>query len=485
MAALGIDQFLAALKAQESGGDYKDPPNSVGASGAYQFVPGTWGGYGGYAEAYLAPPAVQDARARQLAGQYYARFGNWESVAKAWYAGPGFASKSQTAAQSGGPSIAGYASEVMARMGGSTVTTAAVGTAVVAITRPTDKAGILALQQKMKAAGFDPGPLDGLWGPRTQAAYDKYIAANPAAATATTPFPNLAGLSDNDKITAMMFSEQGAAVAPFLNDPQIRTIFLRYINGEIDEGTLSGLVMQTPAFQSTTLKQRQWATLQARDPATAASTVDQAKAGVRRMADQLGYLLNEDQVNALATAIVRDGYNEDQAKVWIVTNRVMAGGGQSLEALQAVNNTLASWMVDMSDAARREWVANIVIGTQSLDTFKEFVRQSAMSKFPTMAAALTANPNLTPDQFVDPYRQEAVRQLGVNPATVDFRDPKWSKALQVFDPKAGQMRAMNLDEWSRELRSDPQYGWRFTTGAKDQAAALIMQIGQSMGQVSM
>lgn len=485
MAVPSLDQFLAALKAQESGGNYKEPPNSVGASGAYQFVPGTWGGYGGYAEAYLAPPAVQDARARQLASQYYARFGNWESVAKAWYAGSGFASKNQTATQKGGPSIATYASEVMARMGGSTATTAAVGTAVVAATRPTDKAGILALQQTMKAAGFDPGPLDGLWGPRTQAAYDKYLASGkaPTAAAAGSPFPNLAGLSNDDKITAVMFTEQGQAVAPFLNDPEIRTIFLRYINGEIDENTLSGLVSQSHVYQVTNKTQRQWDALQNTDPATASNALNQTKAGLQRMADTMGYTLTEDQLNALALAVKRDGYTEDQAKIWIITTRALSGGGQAGEALATVNNLLTSWMVDMSDASRREWVAALMAGTQTEDTFHEFVRQVAMSKFPTMAAALKANPNLTPDQFVDPYRQQAVKMLGINGADVNFTDPKWAKALQTWDDKTGTMRAMNLDEWGREIRSDPQFGWKYTTGAKDQAAAMIMQIGESMGQV--
>jgi septal ring factor EnvC (AmiA/AmiB activator) len=49
----------------ESGGQDLTP-NSAGASGYYQFMPGTWDGYGGYSQAYQAPKSLQDQRAAQV-----------------------------------------------------------------------------------------------------------------------------------------------------------------------------------------------------------------------------------------------------------------------------------------------------------------------------------------------------------------------------------------------------------------------------------
>jgi hypothetical protein len=49
----------------ESGGRNM-PPNSATASGYYQITNGTWNGFGGYPEAWLAPKSVQDAKAAQL-----------------------------------------------------------------------------------------------------------------------------------------------------------------------------------------------------------------------------------------------------------------------------------------------------------------------------------------------------------------------------------------------------------------------------------
>lgn len=58
--------------ARESGGNYC-AYNPSGACGAYQIMPGTWGGFGGYASACDAPPAVQDEKARSMAPC------NWEA----------------------------------------------------------------------------------------------------------------------------------------------------------------------------------------------------------------------------------------------------------------------------------------------------------------------------------------------------------------------------------------------------------------------
>ncbi len=87
-----LDKFMAALRAVESSGDYgaEGVPTPWGtATGAYQYLDGTWDNYKGYARAKDAPPEIQDEKARADMQRYYNEYGSWDSVASAWYSGPG------------------------------------------------------------------------------------------------------------------------------------------------------------------------------------------------------------------------------------------------------------------------------------------------------------------------------------------------------------------------------------------------------------
>ncbi len=83
-----LGAILSTIKAMESGGDYTVAAATSTASGAYQFLDTSWGGYGGYARAKDAPPTVQDAKAAELAASILARNGgDVSTVPVSWYLG--------------------------------------------------------------------------------------------------------------------------------------------------------------------------------------------------------------------------------------------------------------------------------------------------------------------------------------------------------------------------------------------------------------
>lgn len=86
---LNVDTVMRGIMEQESGGDYTAENPTSTASGAYQYIDGTWDGYGGYDHAADAPPEVQDAKMRADVEAAYAHFGDWERVIAAHFAGEG------------------------------------------------------------------------------------------------------------------------------------------------------------------------------------------------------------------------------------------------------------------------------------------------------------------------------------------------------------------------------------------------------------
>lgn len=83
-----IAVILDTIRTQESSGDYTARSTGSTASGAYQFLDTTWAGYSGYSSAYLAPAAVQDARAAVwVTGILAANNGAVESIPVTWYIG--------------------------------------------------------------------------------------------------------------------------------------------------------------------------------------------------------------------------------------------------------------------------------------------------------------------------------------------------------------------------------------------------------------
>ena len=83
-----LGAILATIRTMESGGDYMAQAIGSSASGAYQFIDASWGGYMGYRRAKDAPPAVQDAKAVELVTAILARNGgDVATIPVTWYIG--------------------------------------------------------------------------------------------------------------------------------------------------------------------------------------------------------------------------------------------------------------------------------------------------------------------------------------------------------------------------------------------------------------
>jgi hypothetical protein len=83
-----MEVVLTTIRTLESGGDYTARASGSTVSGAYQFLGSTWNGYGGFPQAWQAPPPVQDAKATEVVVAILdAHDGDVAAVPMAWYLG--------------------------------------------------------------------------------------------------------------------------------------------------------------------------------------------------------------------------------------------------------------------------------------------------------------------------------------------------------------------------------------------------------------
>lgn len=119
MASVTLNQLLAGIRQQESGGNYS-VVNSIGAVGAYQVLKSnipSWTkealGHSLTWEQYRDDPAAQDKTARYIIGGYYDKYGA-AGAAAMWYSGQPDPTKTY-----GNPSVATYVRQVLAKASGS------------------------------------------------------------------------------------------------------------------------------------------------------------------------------------------------------------------------------------------------------------------------------------------------------------------------------------------------------------------------------
>lgn len=124
-----LSRLLAAIRKQESSGNYQARNSMSGAAGGYQVMPSNFvsTGSGWDMEAlghdvslsqFLSSPQIQDQIARYKLGQYLKQFGSPEAAAVAWYGGPGAVKNmySKTTQAGGYPSLYAYWQSVLAKM---------------------------------------------------------------------------------------------------------------------------------------------------------------------------------------------------------------------------------------------------------------------------------------------------------------------------------------------------------------------------------
>lgn len=241
---------------------------------------------------------------------------------------------------------------------------------------------------------------------------------------------------------------------------------------------------QTAWWKTTTDSARQWDLISQMDPATAQQQIDARIVEFRNAAlSQFQVDLSTTDLTRLAKDSLRNGWTQQMIVNAIGLQATKTSGGLSDLSSgfigQGLKQTANEYGVVLSQQTFNKWVSDIASGKETKETFQQYALNTAKTMFPALSQQLDAG--LTFQQIVDPYKNVAANILEINPDSINFLDPKWSRAVSMVD--GNQQRMMNYNEWGDYLRQERSFGYEYTSEARSRAYEVSNNLANLFGKV--
>lgn len=271
-------------------------------------------------------------------------------------------------------------------------------------------------------------------------------------------------------------------MAWMLDVPELADTVIKAGTENWDEGLLLGALQNTEWWKSRTQAARAQEQLYNTDPASWTQQKNSVKTQILQFAGSNGLTLSDAEAEYIAFEAFTKGWADGEWQAQVV-NYTMGQKGQSADPIgMRLEQMAGQYAVPISDGTLRQWEQNVLTGMANENTFMAYLREQAKSLYPGLANALDMG--ITVSQYVAPYAEVAAQELGINPASIRWSDPKWNTALHKIDPKTGVPVSMSLSEWTRELRTNAIYGFGETTRAKELASELGTGLAQLFGRAA-
>jgi len=207
--------------------------------------------------------------------------------------------------------------------------------------------------------------------------------------------------------------------------------------------------------------------------------IDSAKSYIAKVASKAIGTLSDDQLTALATEIYDSALEDDPNKIIDkITARLSykpgaALGGAAGQNLTALRATAAANGIDLDKVYGNQltdWLQRLTQG-ESVDTFKNLIRQQAKLGLPDKVAGLL-DQGLDLEQIYDPYKRLMASVLEINPETIRLDDAVLRSAI-------GPDKEMSLYGFQRMLRKDPR--WQYTDSARQETSDAVLGVLRDFG----
>ncbi len=201
---------------------------------------------------------------------------------------------------------------------------------------------------------------------------------------------------------------------------------------------------------------------------------------VKIYATDLGIGLDDATANKLAREWAAGNYDATTIKPQIArSGKIDFNKGSASEQLKTLKELAGSYGMQFDEGWFNTAATNILTAKDDVDTYKEYIRDQAKSKFPTLSAQL--DQGFTVRQLASPYLQTMSNILEIDANTIGLNDVYINQALTGLNDK-GEPSTKPLWQFEQDLRKDPR--WNYTKNAQDSLMGTARKVLQDFGLVS-
>lgn len=239
-----------------------------------------------------------------------------------------------------------------------------------------------------------------------------------------------------------------------------------------DETKVTEALRGTNWFKNTEQSARQYAIKLSTDPATMEDQIKSRIADFRATSLKAGFTFDDVTLRRLATDSIKFGWSEQEFANNVGSEAVAqsrAGGAEGIANLRtgnigvklrqiakAYNQTPSTEIVDT-------YVADILSGRKDEQQFVDLMKTNAKMTFRSLAPMIDEGVDVK--TALSTYQQTAQRSLGsvMDLTDIDWSQDRWNKVVNYKDPKTNEYRMMDLYEFNKYLRQQPE--WQKTEDA--------------------
>jgi len=302
--------------------------------------------------------------------------------------------------------------------------------------------------------------------------------AAPDEAAPAVPAPGEAPVDPEQATMDELVARFPLAATLMALDPELASIVENAAREDWAADLLEQRLRGSEWWRSRSDAQRQFDIEEQSDPASVQAQIAAVKAELGTKIGQFGVVVDDAELDALARDTVRSGYSETQVNaVLLAPDRETTGSGTVDVIRDGLGDIAQAYLVDVAPDVLERRAFDIQAGRDTREGFRLWAENQAMSAYGGNAGLVAAlERGLTVEDWADPYRQLAARELELPSTGVSLADPKFRDAI-LSD-------GLSLGEFRQRIREDDRFGWSETVAARDEAFGLVSSLLEGFGKIA-